>query len=71
MVGLAKPHHQGIVDTPDNVITGGGGKRRKLSSPSSTSLSTGQPTADSAEAVVEKSSLADDLPVMANRGDVN
>ena len=63
--------HQGIVDPPDNVITEGGGKRYKLSSPSSVQLSTGRSTVGSAEAVVEKPSLEDDLPVMDNRGDVN
>ena len=44
--------HQGIVDPPDNVITEGGGKRRKLSSPSPGQLSTGRSTVDSTEAVV-------------------
>ena len=60
--------HQGIVDPPDNFIPEGGGKRRKLSSLYSASLSTGLSTADSAEAEVKKPSLADDLPVMANQG---
>ena len=58
--------HQGTVDPPDNDIIEGGGKRRKLSSPPSGQLRTGQSTVDSAEAVVEKPSLADNLPVMAN-----
>ena len=58
--------HQGTVDPPDNAITEGGGKRRKLSIPPSGQLRTGRSTADSAKAVAEKPSLVDDLPVMAN-----
>ena len=44
--------HQGTVGPPDNIITEGGGKRRKISSPPSDQLRTGRSTADSAEAVV-------------------
>ena len=59
------------MDPPDNAISEGGGKRRRLSSPYSGQLSTGRSTAYSAEAVVDDQILPDDLSATANRGNVN
>ena len=59
------------MDPPDNAISEGGGKRRRLSSPYSGQMSTGRSTAYSAEAVVEEPSLLDDLSATANQGNVN
>ena len=62
---------QGTVDPPDSAISEGGGKRRRLSNPSSDELSMGQSTAYSAEAVVDDQILPDDLSATANWGNVN
>ena len=62
---------QGTVDPPDGAILEGGGKRRRLLSPSSDELSMGRSTAYSAEAVVDSPSLQDNLSVTANRWDIN
>ena len=61
----------GNVDAPDSAILEGGGKRRRLPSPSSDELSMGQSTAYSSKSVVDEPILPDDLSATANRGNVN
>ena len=61
----------GTVDPPNSAISEGGGKRCRLSSPSSDELSMGRSTAYSADAVVDEPILSDNLSATSNRGNVN
>ena len=58
--------HQSIVDLPDIAIMEGGGKRRKLSSSFPRLVGTDRFTVAHIEAVAEKPSIAEVVPVPAN-----